>query len=254
MSEKKPDPVNIAPTAEKEARSTPPTRQDLEPAVVESPDESRYNEPIPKPLQWIREYSLPIIGLLVLLLLVCLVAHYYSIKIDWATTKNFTGSIQDVVQILAFVAGGWWAYFKFIKGRTFQESLTPAVTGRFVSLDGVIYLVASVQIKNVGSSKIDFNREASALILFEYIPSGKAEIHAVVDKRLTSFAVFKENDRYIEPNEVIEIQRFISIPGPLKLAYRLEVEILSNSGFSWTAASIVDKSGLRDNVVELIGL
>jgi len=212
------------------------------------------NEPVPKPLQWIKDNSLPISGLLLLVVLSCLVAHYSSIEIDWATTHDFTGSIQDIIQVIAFCAAGWWAYFKFIKGRTFQESLTPAVSGRFVSLDGIVYLVATIQIKNVGSSKIDFDREASALILYEYTASSDAEIHAVADKRITSFAVFKENDRYIEPNEGIEVQRFISIPGPLKLAYRLEVEILSNSGFTWNAAAIVDKSSFRDNIPELIGL
>jgi len=222
---------------------------------IEKPkDSSLESGPTPKPLQWIRENSLPLIAVLILLLIVCLVAHYSSIKIDWATTKDFTGAIQDIVQILAFIAGGYWAYFKFIKGRTFQESLTPAVSGRFVPLDGVIYLVVSVQIKNVGSSKIDFNRDASALILFEYIPTSGQEIHTVADKRLTSFDVFKPNDRYIEPNEIVEIQRFIAIPGQLKAAYRLEVEILSKSGFTWSATTIVDKASLRDNTTELLGL
>jgi hypothetical protein len=212
------------------------------------------NEPVPKPLHWLKDNSLPIVGLLLLVSLVCLAAHYSSIKIDWATTHDFTGSIQDLVQVIAFCAAGWWAYFKFIKGRTFQESLTPSVKGRFVSLDGVVYLVATIFIKNVGSSRIDFDHAASALVLYEYMPSEDVEIHAVEEKRLTSFAVFKGKERYIEPNEDIEVQHFISIPGPLKLAYCLEMEILSNAGFSWSAMSIVDKSTLRDNVAELIGL
>lgn len=208
-------------------------------------------EPVPRPLQWMKDNSLPIIGLLLLTLLLYLVAHYSSIKIDWVATHGFTGSMRDVVQVLAFCAGGWWAYFKFIKGRTFQESLTSGVTGRLVWLDDVVYLVATIQIKNVGSSRIDFDRESSALILYEYIPSSDAEIYAVTDKRLTSFAVFKEKDRYIEPNESIELQQFISMPAQLKLAYRLEIEILSNSGLTWSAACIVDKSAVRDNVADL---
>src|SRR4029078_7212056 len=136
---------------------------------------------VPKPLQWIKDNSLPISGLLLLVVLSCLVAHYSSIEIDWATTHDFTGSIQDIIQVIAFCAAGWWAYFKFIKGRTFQESLTPAVSGRLVSLDGRTYLVATIQIKNVGSSKIDFDREASALIFYEYTSTKDTEIHAVVD-------------------------------------------------------------------------
>jgi hypothetical protein len=213
------------------------------------------NEPIPRPLQWIKDNGLLITGLLLLGLLFFLIAHYSSIRIDWPTTHAFTGSIQNVVQVLALCAGGCWAYFKFIKGRTFQESLTPAVTGRFVALDGVVYLIATIQIKNVGSSRIDFDRQTSALVLYEYTQSLDTEVHAVKNKRLTSFNVFeREKERYVEPNETIEVQQFISIPGPLKLAYRLEADILSTSGFIWRAASIVDKASLRDNAAGLVGL
>ena len=210
------------------------------------------DEPAPKPLQWIQDNSLPILGSLLLVVLICLVAHYSSIEIDWATTNDFTGSIQDLVQVIAFCAAGWWAYFKFIKGRTFQESLTPSVRGRFVSLDGVVYLVATILIKNVGSSRIDFDRATSALVLYEYISSSGSneEIHAVEERRLTAFAIFKGTDRYIEPNEGVEIQEFISISAPLKPAYRLEVEIFSASGFTWLATSVVDKSSIRDNASE----
>ena len=213
-----------------------------------------HDEPIPKPLQWIKDNCLPLIGLLLVVALFCFVAHYSSTKIDWATTRDFTGAIRDLVQVIAFCAAGWWAYFKFIKGRKFQESLTPAVAGRFVSLDGVVYLIAKIQIKNVGSSKIDFDRKATGLILYEYTAGFDAEIHAVAYKRLTSFEVFKGKDRCIEPNEDIEVQLLIAVPGPLKLAYRLKVEIFSNSGFTWTAATIVDKSSVRDNPAEMIGL
>lgn len=155
--------------------------------------------------------------------------------------------MRDLVQAAAFCAAGCWAYFKFIKGRTFQEILTPAIAGHFVLLDGVIYLIATIKIKNVGSSKVAFDRDATALILYEYTVGSDADIHAVGDRRLTLFAVFKEKGRYIEPNQDIEIQRLISVPGQLKLAYRLEVEIFSNSGIIWTAATIVDKSSVSDN-------
>jgi len=210
-----------------------------------APEIQVQNEPVPKPLQWLKDNGLPIIGLLLLVALLCLVAHYSSIKIDWATTRDFTGAIRDLVQVMAFCAAGCWAYFKFIKGRTFQESLTPAVIGRFALLDGEVYLIATIQIKNVGSSKIDVNHEATALILYEYIVGSNPDIHAVGDRRLSSFAVFKGKDRSIEPNEGIEVQQLISVHGPLKSAYRLEVEIFSTAGFEWSAATIVDKSSVR---------
>jgi hypothetical protein len=66
------------------------------------------NQPDPKPLEWLRNNSVPILGLLIIVLSFCLFEHYSSIKTDWATTHDFTGSIQDVVQVLAssLVVGG----------------------------------------------------------------------------------------------------------------------------------------------------
>ena len=203
---------------------------------------------VPRPLQWIKDNGLPITGLLLLVLLFCLMAHYSSITIDWPTTHAFTGSLQNVVQVLALCAGGCWAYFKFSKGRIFQQSLTPLVTGRFVVLEGVIYLIATIQIKNVGSSRIDFDRQTSALILYNYTPSPNAEVHVVENERLTSFAIFEEeNERCVEPKEDIEVQHFISISAPPKLAYRLEAEILSSAGSIWRATAIVNPVSLSDN-------
>jgi len=212
------------------------------------------NLEIPSGLQWLREFSLPIIGVLVVLLTLCLVAHYSSITINWSITKDFTGSIQSVVQTFAFLVGGIWAYYKFVKGRSFQDSLSPAISGRLASIDGAVYLVISIQIKNAGSTKVDFNHKGSAVIVYEYTATSEAEIHTVADKRLTAFDLFKPNEKYVEPNEVIELRSFIAIPGPVQLGYRIEVEILSISGFTWTATAIVDKASMSDNRPELIGL
>jgi hypothetical protein len=209
---------------------------------------------IPSGLQWLREFSVPIVGVLIVLLTLCLVAHYSSIKINWSVTKDFTGSIQSVVQTFAFVVGGIWAYYKFVKGRSFQDSLSPAISGRFALIDQAVYLVISIQIKNAGSTKVDFNHKGSAVIIYEYTATSETEIHTVADTRLTAFDLFNPNEKYIEPNEVIELRRFIAIPGPVKVGYRIEVEILSTSGFTWTATAIVDKASMSDNRPALIGL
>ena len=109
--------------------------------------------------------------------------------------------------------------------------------------------------KLTGPQTIDFDREGSTLILYEYISRADAQVYAVKDKRLASFEVFEANkQRYVEPNEAIEVQQFILIPDQPKLAYRLEADIFSTSVFTWRAMSIVDKTSLGDNVDGLIGL
>jgi hypothetical protein len=240
-SEIKLDPSAPQSDASRDTRSTYRGSSDI-PAVPNQPD--------PAGVKLFREYSIPIAGLVVVFLLLCLIGHYSSTTVDWGRTKDFTDSFRSVTQGLAFIAGGIWAYFKFVKGRTFQESLTPVVAGKFVSIDGEVFLVVTTQIKNVGLSKITFNQTGSALIIFEYTPTPSPEIHTVADSRLTSFDVFAQKDRYIEPNEIIEGQRLIAIPKSVSLAYRLELEIVSASGYTWQATTIVDKSTLTDNGFE----
>ena len=207
------------------------------------------NEPSPDGIRWFREHSIPIAGILAVLVFICLVQHYSTRTINWTRTKEFTDAFRNVTQGLAFIAGGIWAYFKFRKGRTFQESLVPLVSGRFAFIDGIAYLVVTTQVKNVGLSKIEFDKVGCALVVFEFTPERASEIHSVTDKRLTSLDVFGEKNRRVEPNEVIEEQTLIAIPGSVQLAYRLKLDIRSLSGYTWVATTIVDKSTLGDNAV-----
>jgi len=227
-----------------------------EPAT-RTPDEDLSSK-VRQPLQRVSRITrvAPVVALTATVaLLICLIGHFSTLIVNFDRTKSVIEASKDVLEMLAVAAGGVWAYFKFVKGRTFKESLSPAVSGKFVSIDGVNYLIAATQIKNVGLSKIEFNREGSALILFEYSPSFQDEIHTVAENRLTSFEIFGDKDRYIEPNEIIVGQRFIALPNSLKLAYRLEVEVVSKAGFTWQASHIVDKSLLSDNGTrDLIGL
>ena len=97
-------------------------------------------EPDPDFIKWFRENCVPIGGMAVGALLFCLLAHYGSITIDWTRTKDFTDAFANVTQSLALIAGGVWAYFKFAKGRTFQDRLIPTVNAKIVMIDGTVFL------------------------------------------------------------------------------------------------------------------
>src|SRR6185295_3071604 len=112
------------------------------------------HEPDPNLIIWLRENCVSIVGAVSGALLLCLVAHYSPITIDWTRTKDFTDAFANLTQSLALIAGGVWAYFKFAKGRTFQDRLIPTVTGKVLSIDGSVFLIVTVQIKNVGLSKL----------------------------------------------------------------------------------------------------
>jgi len=206
-------------------------------------------EPDPNLIRWLRENCVPIGGLSVGALLFCLVAHYGSITVDWTRTKDLTDAFANVTQAFALIAGGVWAYFKFAKGRTFRDRLIPTVNAEIVLMDGRVFLVATIQIKNVGLAKIAFNPEASTVNVFEYILSESAEITSVVTNRLTSFRVFGDKDKYIEPNELVERQCLIVLSRVSTIGYQLEFEVLSESGYSWRATTIASKSAFDDNEI-----
>lgn len=111
-------------------------------------------EPDPDFINWLKEHSVPVVGTLFGALGLCLVVHYSSATIDWTRTKDFTEAFANVTQSLALIAGGVWAYFKFAKGRTFRDRLIVTVSGRFVSIDGSVFLVVTNLLHNVGLSRL----------------------------------------------------------------------------------------------------
>ena len=70
---------------------------------------------------------------------------------------------------------------------------------------------------------------------------------SVRNDRLTSFLVFGDKDRYIEPNEVVERQCLIALPRISNIGYQLEFEVFSKSGYVWRATTIVDTCAFEDN-------
>lgn len=96
-------------------------------------------EPEPNFIKWLRENCVPIVGAVFGAFALCLVAHYGSATVDWARTKDFAQAFANLTQSLALIAGGVWAYFKFAKGRTFEDRLTTVVNGRLVSIGGLSF-------------------------------------------------------------------------------------------------------------------
>jgi hypothetical protein len=207
------------------------------------------HEPDPNFIKWLKENCVPIAGTTFGALVLCLIVHYSSTTVDWARIKDFADAIANLTQTIALIAAGVWAYFKFAKGRTFQDRLTARVTGEFVSIGESVFLVVMTELHNVGLSRIEFDPDASLLIVFDCLPTVADEIVSVRNQRLTSFLVFGEKDRYIEPNELVERQCLIALPQVSNIGYQVEVEIVTVSGHCWRATAIVHGFAFEDNEV-----
>ena len=77
---------------------------------------------------------------------------------------------------------------------------------------------------------------------------------SVRTNRLTSFRIFGDKDEYIEPNEMVERQCLLALPRTPNIGYQFEFEVVSHSGYTWRATTIVDKSVFEDNEVDWFGL
>ena len=150
------------------------------------------SEPDPDFIKWLKENCFPIVGVIFGALGLCLVAHYSSTTVDWTRTKDFAEAFANVTQSLALIAAGVWAYFKFAKGRTFQDRLNTTVSGKLVSIEESVFLIVTIQLQNVGLSRIGFDQEVSSLVVFEYVPSQAEGIVSLKNDQLTRFRVFKD--------------------------------------------------------------
>lgn len=195
----------------------------------------------------IANFIIAVISLITLTL--CLYVHYSTRRINWDETKKFfealkgvTDNLKNLVEVVAIVAGALWAYFKYARGRTFQESIEPKVSGDLISVNGATYLVAVAQIKNVGTSDVKIKNEGTGLRMLLYEAAvGEPEIYSPPETLSTSFNIFIKEES-IEPNESIEDQKLIAIPVGVELGIRLELYIESLAGYKWRAATIVPQT------------
>jgi hypothetical protein len=90
--------------------------------------------------------------------------------------------------------------------------LTTTVSGKLVSIDESVVLIVAMRLQNVGLSRIAFAQEVSSLVVCEFVPLQTEVLLRVENNRLASFTVFGENDKFIEPSEIVERQTLIALP------------------------------------------
>jgi hypothetical protein len=173
---------------------------------------------------------------------------------DW--NKTFE-NIKNGATAVAILVGGFWAYFKYFKGRTFLPQLELTVSGTQIVHSDAKFLIARMTIKNIGLSKVTFGRAFSRLEVSLFVPAAYAflyggegnvhfeEVQSPIWKPQppARFGVF-QNHVCVEPNETIFDELLVALPPTEQLAYRLELRVttpepLIRKGKTWTATAIV---------------
>ena len=159
---------------------------------------------------------------------------------------------KNIVEILAIIIGGFWTYFLFLKGRTFKHRLESSIRAAIELRHGKHYLVVHSELRNIGSSKVELNREESGIAIYPGEPKGLggAEVSAVSWHTRAMFNVFSSHE-WIEPSETIRDALVIELPEVLLPLYRVELIAVNQRWLkalvqNWCTPVIVQESVTSD--------
>jgi hypothetical protein len=148
--------------------------------------------------------------------------------------------IRNGCEIGAIIIGGAWTYYKFFKGRTYKPRLQCEVHGSIEAHSGQSLLKITINAKNVGLSKVLFDKRATVLQLYPGLPietSPSQPFSLGWSDHPAVFDVFTEHAA-IEPTESIQDQVLVELPDDKAPAYKLVLRVLCG-GTWWADKDIV---------------
>jgi hypothetical protein len=146
--------------------------------------------------------------------------------------------ISKIVPVLAILTGGYWAYYKYVKGRLFHSRIELQINGELKIIDSFPHLILKYQVKNIGLSKVDLDKEASGIRVMKYYPvDDSIEIESADWKSIGSFSILDKHS-WIESSETIIESSLFSIIEKNNVVYKVELRIVGK-GKSWEAIDII---------------
>ncbi|OBJ56517.1 hypothetical protein A9W95_13455 [Mycobacterium sp. 1423905.2] len=152
-----------------------------------------------------------------------------------ASFKDLTGGIQSLVTAAGVVVGGCWAYFKFVRGRTYRPRLAVDLSGQWRRLNDTDVLHVRVRVTNIGASMVALNQYGSGLRVglpanpehnefrwqFLQLARRTASAAETVDR---VFEILREH-AWIEPGETVSDDLLLDLNSRPTI-YKLELALL----------------------------
>jgi hypothetical protein len=163
--------------------------------------------------------------------------------------SSVTQVASNVATSIAVVIGGIWAYFKFIRGRTFAHRAELDVSSSLEESSGSLYLIATVTLKNTGLSKLPLNSNLKAIRLSGMANGVPDNAYIPEWERIVTVPVLDQH-QWLEAQEtVIDKMVYCLSRNQEKncgqIAYQVEVivgaprRLLTGKGTRWEARDIV---------------
>lgn len=164
-----------------------------------------------------------------------------------STLQTWADIAQKSAATVAILGTAGWAYFKFVRGRTFRRRLELTLSGEVRRGPGIVYLLTNSTVKNIGLSKFEIDHEKSGLRVMTHASEG-----AVTEAKLAEWIPLStwpvlEGQEVLEPGEPAAEELLIEIPDQSFLAFRLQLWVSSTHGESWEVTAVVNLEPAGDN-------
>src|SRR5580658_10816522 len=130
------------------------------------------------------------------------------------TWLQLLDALDKGVKIVAVFAAAIWAYYRFVRGRTFRDRLEPSISGEVLVDKGSKYIIASASARNVGSSVVRFKQGDSGVRIWaanESLPRKRGWFSDDFWTRIDTVPVFAKH-YWIEPGEIISDKMLVEVP------------------------------------------
>ncbi len=153
--------------------------------------------------------------------------------------KDAADIAGTIVTMVATIVAGAWAYYQFVRGRVFKARITLKLNGELLRRSDGLYVVSTVEMINVGLTRVDIQRSGTGLSVFACEPLDDVGSNARNLPRLllAGFDLFRSHDR-AEPGVALQEQRIFALPPRPMVAITLECRVVAH-GSSFTATSVV---------------
>lgn len=154
------------------------------------------------------------------------------------TFKNVTAGVASISTVMAIIVGAIWAWFKFIRGRTFRPRVSVEMLGQWRPTDGQqadtpCLFHARVRITNIGAAKVTLKQYGTGLNVSFPLEQQPSVPHSVQWQnyyasrsslgREGAFQVLEEVE-WIEPGETVSDDLLLNLgagPSVVKLELHL---------------------------------
>jgi hypothetical protein len=129
---------------------------------------------------------------------------------SFQNTDLIVDAISKTITAVAVIIGGVWAYFKFVRGRTYRPRLEVNLAGQWWPVNGKWLLQTRVMVKNVGASKVELIQKGTGLRVSVPGTDQPSPPASVVWASKKVFVILNEHS-WIEPGETVSDDHLIDL-------------------------------------------